>query len=1013
MEVKPCTQSFGTGTLVSNRKPSPDIRSGFTEVEIGIRTSGARSDEQEHFQKNLAALDEQLRVRGLGGEAWKRVDEHNSGWQEEGKERVAPRKSPVAPPFTLIPALTHPPNELTGATTRPLWGQHEENSGANETAYSENLRGIRPLDRCIAGSNMVGTDTCDAIGTRDLQNGSATTKGEGLNPSPHPRIARRVPHPRIGTEETRIEQKARQETRTHPSKSSNTWRSFSPIHGLLSAILSAGRRVSERRKKRNAPSLSATVELGTRMAVLLGGRGARCAGRGVDSARMQTGAGTRATQDSPARHQPNTFEDVDERGRSEDDAKPSAKGQWVEQQRRRFVTLEYGRTRARLGGRFDIEGEVRGAVGVLRMLHHGIGEISKLGLAIWKTARSLGRRRLRLRRGRRLCRKTGTAGKGVDGDGDGDGGEGEGEGGDDGDASGWEGSSVGSGGRPSFKQLPSQTLGPVEVKRRQDPRGGKIGIMQGGDVGGDHSEERAQVEEAEAQEDREMREETTVHGFKPDVAAGGLGGNDKTAVGASMRRRHRVLHPVVVLGRRRRRLREQGRLLWPGDNNNVSRSGTPANNGADGSDDDMPLAQRIPSALTAQRKIRRQVREEWDQQRRELAVRKGKRPGAGRRRCACGGWCIEPSGDNYDPNVERQHSDSSTQEYLHRWSQMTCVWANGKKIGPRDLQKRVSYSQKEKDWNNMKRMKRKTKEDARLGPQAAQRGQKCPRKRGGARTRAEDLEALGRGLPSHTEGRGFGFREHPLRAELKGRLCLEGRVLRSNRYTQARHVNHFHPSPMALLVGHIPSCDCERHGVEFAKSDLHPTRNPLVIERRGPPILREFDDGMGDFSDDGAVGPVGSLALNVTREIIRLTSDDTIRGREGREQDSETLRQGLNLEIAAMAIHEGHLRSKMGCWLQPAGQSSAVVRLLRLRFVQATAAFQRGLPSKWRANRKLGRQTKFHRACLLELGGGAISRWWGDQATEAVHEGLALEVARWSHTRTEFCKACLLELGGR
>ncbi|KAF8180497.1 hypothetical protein K438DRAFT_1768405 [Mycena galopus ATCC 62051] len=57
------------------------------------------------------------------------------------------------------------------------------------------------------------------------------------------------------------------------------------------------------------------------------------------------------------------------------------------------------------------------------------------------------------------------------------------------------------------------------------------------------------------------------------------------------------------------------------------------------------------------------------------------------------------------------------------------------------------------------------------GPQAARRGQKWLCKRAGARTRAEDLEVSGRGLPWHTEGRGLGFRQHPLRAE--SRLCLE------------------------------------------------------------------------------------------------------------------------------------------------------------------------------------------------------------------------------------------------
>ncbi|KAF7348411.1 PH domain-containing protein [Mycena sanguinolenta] len=58
--------------------------------------------------------------------------------------------------------------------------------------------------------------------------------------------------------------------------------------------------------------------------------------------------------------------------------------------------------------------------------------------------------------------------------------------------------------------------------------------------------------------------------------------------------------------------------------NNQSSSGTPANNGTDGSDDDdVPLAQRIPSALTAQRTIRRKVREERDQRRRDRAERRG------------------------------------------------------------------------------------------------------------------------------------------------------------------------------------------------------------------------------------------------------------------------------------------------------------------------------------------------------------------------------------------------------
>ncbi|KAJ6508468.1 hypothetical protein C8R45DRAFT_1069190 [Mycena sanguinolenta] len=58
--------------------------------------------------------------------------------------------------------------------------------------------------------------------------------------------------------------------------------------------------------------------------------------------------------------------------------------------------------------------------------------------------------------------------------------------------------------------------------------------------------------------------------------------------------------------------------------NDQSGSGAPANNRTDGSDDDdVPLAQRIPSALTAQRTIRRKVREERDQRRRDRAERRG------------------------------------------------------------------------------------------------------------------------------------------------------------------------------------------------------------------------------------------------------------------------------------------------------------------------------------------------------------------------------------------------------
>ncbi|KAF8203506.1 hypothetical protein K438DRAFT_1964984 [Mycena galopus ATCC 62051] len=67
--------------------------------------------------------------------------------------------------------------------------------------------------------------------------------------------------------------------------------------------------------------------------------------------------------------------------------------------------------------------------------------------------------------------------------------------------------------------------------------------------------------------------------------------------------------------------------LQPGTNNaSASGSGTPANNGSDGSDDeDMPLAQRIPSAFTAQRTIRRKVREKPDQRRRrERAAREAR-----------------------------------------------------------------------------------------------------------------------------------------------------------------------------------------------------------------------------------------------------------------------------------------------------------------------------------------------------------------------------------------------------
>jgi hypothetical protein len=57
----------------------------------------------------------------------------------------------------------------------------------------------------------------------------------------------------------------------------------------------------------------------------------------------------------------------------------------------------------------------------------------------------------------------------------------------------------------------------------------------------------------------------------------------------------------------------------------ASRSETYANNGTDGWDDeDVPLAQRIPSALTALRTIRHKVREERDQQRRERAAREAR-----------------------------------------------------------------------------------------------------------------------------------------------------------------------------------------------------------------------------------------------------------------------------------------------------------------------------------------------------------------------------------------------------
>ncbi|KAK7048573.1 PH domain-containing protein [Favolaschia claudopus] len=60
----------------------------------------------------------------------------------------------------------------------------------------------------------------------------------------------------------------------------------------------------------------------------------------------------------------------------------------------------------------------------------------------------------------------------------------------------------------------------------------------------------------------------------------------------------------------------------PSTANNNAAHNAPANNAGDGSDDDIPLAQRIPSALTAQKTIRRKVREERDQRRRERAARR-------------------------------------------------------------------------------------------------------------------------------------------------------------------------------------------------------------------------------------------------------------------------------------------------------------------------------------------------------------------------------------------------------
>lgn len=51
----------------------------------------------------------------------------------------------------------------------------------------------------------------------------------------------------------------------------------------------------------------------------------------------------------------------------------------MEQSRHGLVTSEYGRPRARLWGRFDVEGEVRWAVGVLQMLPHRVGGASDNG----------------------------------------------------------------------------------------------------------------------------------------------------------------------------------------------------------------------------------------------------------------------------------------------------------------------------------------------------------------------------------------------------------------------------------------------------------------------------------------------------------------------------------------------------------------------------------------------------------------------------------------------------------